>query len=144
MEKRKTAGVRLLPFKLEPLVSKPDEQQVAPLWRLENSAYADTFKILLSFRARAHAHSFPSPPARVLCTIILYCSAAAPRLSAALETPAGEFLLRKGFSIGMHAWRNSRAHLSPENVIQTFNERVLCYARDGSRELNPRAMLCSA
>jgi len=66
--------VRLLPFKLEPLVSKPDEQQVAPLWRLENSAYADTFKILLSFRARA---LFLFSSRALLCTIILYCFATA-------------------------------------------------------------------
>lgn len=133
MEKRKTAGVRLLPFKLEPLVSKPDVQQVAPLWRLENSAYADTFKILLSFRARARArarvHGLSLLYPRAPCTIILYCSAAvvvALKLSAALETPAEEFLLRKGFSIGMNASRNSRAHLSPENVIWTFNNCRSC------------------
>jgi len=74
-KEKNRAGVRLLPFKLEPLVSKPDEQQVAPLWRLENSAYADTFKILLSFRARARASAFSLLFPRVLCTIILYCSA---------------------------------------------------------------------
>jgi len=111
VEKRKTArGVRLLPFKLEPLVSKPDEQQVAPLWRLENSAYADTFKILLSFRARARARErfFSSLPAHSVYNYSLlfryrcrHLCVASLRLSAALETPTEEFLLRKGFSIGM-------------------------------------------
>lgn len=59
-KREKSVEVRLLPFKLKPLVSKPDEQQVAPLWRLENSAYVDTFKILLSFRARFSVSLFLS------------------------------------------------------------------------------------
>jgi len=128
-----TGGYVCYRFKLEPLVSKPDEQQVAPLWRLENSAYADTFKILLYFCARSLARfafvslSLPlhlsislSPSLFLFFLSFLFLHPLCAQLSFIVPSPwtpadsrrrSEEFPLRKGSSIAINARRNHRARV---------------------------------